>query len=285
MKLFRFLMSKTFFANLVIAIAIAILGFWGVNTFLSSYTHHGDNIDVPDLNSLALSEVEVVLSANTLGFEIIDSSEYDPSFPRGAVVAQYPSAGAQVKTGRILKLTINPFYPRKIEFPNLIEKTKRRAIYDLESKGFIVGELKYVPYIGKDVVIDAKIEERSIEPGEKLSKGTIIDLILGQGLSDELILSPYLRWKTLEEAKAFLLERSLNLGSVIYDEEISDSAAALVFRQNPAPSKVPIVRMGREVDIWLTNDYTKIVNDSLEFQLQAPLDSLMNDSLLNDSTP
>ncbi len=281
MKLLRFLSSKTFFANLVIALILAALGFWGVNSFLNNYTRHGENIEVPNLNGLALSEVKEVLEAQELYSEIMDSSEYDPGFPRGAVVAQYPEAGSQVKIGRVLKLTINPFFPRKIEFPNLIEKTKRRAIYDLESKGFVVGELKYVPYIGKDVVIDAKIEERSVEPGKKLSKGTTIDLILGQGLSDELILSPYLRWKTLDEAREYLLERSLNLGSVIYDEEISDSAAALVYRQNPGPSKMPVIRMGREVDIWLTNDYTKIANDSLEFQVSpAPTDSLANDTTL-----
>lgn len=280
MKLFRFLKSKTFFANLIIAVVLLGLGFLGLNYFLSSFTRHGENIDVPNLNGLALAEVEEVLSAEQLAFEIIDSSEYDPSFPRGAVVSQYPNFGAQVKVGRTLKLTINPFYPRKVEFPNLIEKTKRRAIYDLESKGFTVGELKYVPYIGKDVVIDAKIEERSVEPGEKLTKGTTIDLVLGQGLSDELIISPYLRWKTLEEAKTYLLERSLNLGSVIYDEEITDTATALIYRQIPAPSILPIIRMGREVDVWMTNDYTKIVNDSLEFQVQAPIDSLSNDTTL-----
>ena len=98
----------------------------------------------------------------------------------------------------------------------LVEKTKRRAIYDLESQGFVVGNLIYVPYIGKDVVIEVKIGDRSVMPGEKLTKGTIIDLVLGQGLSDELILSPY----------------------------------------------------------------TKIANDSLEFQLQTPLDSTLNDSVL-----
>lgn len=280
MKLLRFLKSKSFFANLLIAVLLAILGFWAINYFLKDYTRHGENITVPELSSLALSEVDTILKAKELSFEIMDSTEYDPSFPRGAVIAQYPNAGAQVKVGRVLKLTINPFQPRKIAFPNLIEKTKRRAIYDLESQGFVVGELKYVPYIGKDVVIDAKIEERSIEPGAKLAKGTTIDLILGQGLSEELILSPYLRWKTLEEAKTHLLARSLNLGSVIYDEEISDTASALVYRQNPAPSKVPVIRMGREVDLWLTNDYTKIANDSLEFQVQAPTDSLVNDSTL-----
>ena len=278
MKLFRFLVSKTFFINLILMGVVAAALLWGLNYSLDHYTEHGITVDVPDLNGLALTEVETKLEKSKLNFAIIDSAEYDPSFPRGAVIAQYPEAGNQVKTGRELKLTINPFYPRKVELPDLIEKTKRRAIYDLESKGFTIGELQYVPYIGKDVVIDVKIEERSLMPGTKLKKGTTVDLVLGMGLSDELVQSPYLRWKTLEEAEDYLKMRSFNLGSVIYDEEVSDTAAALVYRQNPAPSMEPSIRMGREIDLWLTNDYTKIVNDSLEFQNTALPDSLANDS-------
>lgn len=280
MKLFRFLVSKTFFANLIIMALVAALLIWLLSYSLGRYTEHGSSITVPDLEGLALTEVETRLDKAALQFEIIDSAEYNPSYSRGAVISQYPEAGNEVKTGRVLKLTINPFFPRKVEVPDLIEKTKRRAIYDLESKGFKVGELQYVPYIGKDVVIDMKIDERSLMPGTKLKKGTTIDLVLGMGLSDELVLAPYLRWKSLEEAVEYLKLRSFNLGSIIYDDEITDTAAALVFRQNPAPSLEPSIRMGREIDLWLTNDYTKIVNDSLEFQNPAPLDSLSNDSTL-----
>tara|TARA_R110002050_G_scaffold84581_1_gene180638 strand:+ start:1042 stop:1884 length:843 start_codon:yes stop_codon:yes gene_type:complete len=280
MKIISFLKSKTFFANLVLATLLIAGLFFGLNYFLASYSRHGENIKVADLNSLALSEVDKILSEKGLFYEVIDSSEYDPQFPRGSVVAQYPEAGSSVKVGRSIRITINPFKPRKIEMPMLVEKTKRRAIYDLESQGFVVGNLIYVPYIGKDVVIEVKIGDRSVMPGEKLTKGTIIDLVLGQGLSDELILSPYLRWKTLDEAREDLLASSLNLGSVIYDEEITDTAAALVYRQSPPPSLNPSIQMGREIDLWLTNDYTKIANDSLEFQLQTPLDSTLNDSVL-----
>lgn len=279
MKFIRFIKSKTFFANLILATLLIAGLFFGLNYFLASYSRHGENIVVDDLESLALSEVDKILSAKELSYEVIDSSEYDPSFPRGSVVAQYPEAGSYVKVGRSIRITINPFKPRKIEMPMLVEKTKRRAIYDLESQGFVVGDLIYVPYIGKDVVIEVKIGDRSVMPGEKLSKGTVIDLVLGQGLSDELIPSPYLRWKSLEEAKEALLARSLNLGSLIYDEDISDSATALVYRQSPAPTIFPSIQMGREIDLWLTNDYTKIANDSLEFQLQTPLDSTLNDSV------
>jgi len=280
MKFISFLKSKTFFANLVLASLLIAGLLFGLNYFLDSYSRHGENIKVTNLNALALSEVDKILSEKGLFYEVIDSSEYDPLFPRGSVMGQYPEAGASVKVGRSIRITINPFNPRKIEMPMLVEKTKRRAIYDLESQGFVVGNLIYVPYIGKDVVIEVKIGDRSVMPGEKLNKGTIIDLVLGQGLSDELIPSPYLRWKTLEEAREDLLARSLNLGSIIYDEVINDTAAALVYRQSPPPSLNPSIQMGREIDLWLTNDYTKITNDSLEFRLQTPPDSILNDSVL-----
>jgi beta-lactam-binding protein with PASTA domain len=278
MKLLRFLKSKTFFVNLII-IGLLLSGlFFGLNYYLTTYTQHGLSVKVPTLKGLALTEVETLLTKKELTYRIIDSAEYDPTFSRGSVIGQYPEAGNQVKAGRELKLTVNPFYPRKVELPNLVEKTKRRAIYDLESKGFKVGKLRYVPYIGKDVVMDVKIGERSLMPGTLLKKGTTIDLVLGQGLSDELVNSPYLRWKTKAEAEEYLKERSFNLGSVIYDDEITDTASTLVYRQNPGPSNEPSVRMGREIDLWLTNDYTKIAKDSLEFQLQTLPDTLANDT-------
>lgn len=82
---------------------------WLLNYSLDRYTEHGISVQVPDLSGLALTEVETTLSEKKLSFAIIDSAEYDPSFPRGSVISQYPDAGSQVKTGRELKLTINPF--------------------------------------------------------------------------------------------------------------------------------------------------------------------------------
>lgn len=283
MKLFRFLKSRTFFANIVLAGLALWLIFLGVSYFLDSYTLHGENKVVPNLQKMAIPEAADLLAEKNLGFIIIDSAEFFPAFPRGSVIEQYPAAGAKVKEGREIRLTLNPVKPRKIEIPNVIEKTKRRAIYDIESKGFIIGELQYVPYIGKDVVVDIKVEGRSIKLGESFTKGTIIDLILGEGLGNTLVRSPYLRWMTAEEAKEELLSRSLNLGSVIYDEEITDSATALVYKQVPSPSLDEKVKLGSELDIWLTNDYTKIPDDSLMFQLTSP-DSLFIDSTVNDST-
>lgn len=263
MKLFRFLKSKTFIANVVAVIIVCALLFWGLNAWLDSYTRHGDNIKVPNLQRLSFDEATEALAEKNLNYSILDTSEFNPDFPRGAIIGQYPGAGSDVKEGREIRLTLNRMKPRKIAIPDLIEKTKRRALYDLRSTGFEVKELEYVPYLGEDVVVEVKVNGRSVDPGDKFDKGTAVTLVLGQGLGDVRIKMPYLRWLTFEEARQELLSESLNLGSVRYDEEVEDSAAALVYRQYPNPSTEPSVNIGAEVDLWLTTDHTKIPNDSL----------------------
>lgn len=280
MKLVRFLKSKTFWVNNIVAIIVLVLLFLGLNYWLNSYTRHNENVTVPNLAKLAYTEAMEELKKLELAYSILDSAEFNPAYPRGSVMDQYPTAGSLVKEGREIKLTLNPLKPRKIALPELIEKTKRRAIYDLESKGFKVGELTYVPYIGKDVVVDVKVEGYSVKFKDKFDKGTVVDLILGQGLGNTRIKVPYLKWKNLEKAEDKLLSSSLNLGSILYDEDVTDTLAALVYKQYPAPTLGPAINLGQQVDIWLTNDHTKITNDSLQFltydipdSLQVPIDS------------
>lgn len=274
-KLLAFLTSKTFAANLVLGLVFLVVLFFGLKAWLSATTHHGEKLTVPDLTGLTLEEADESLSETDLRYRVIDSAEYNPDIALGAILEQHPQAGNQVKSNREVLLTINPFVVRKIEVPNIIDKTLRRAVYDLESKGFKVGELIYKPDLAKDVILGFKIGAEEIKPGDKFEKGTTIDLVVGSGLGDERVPVPYLKWLTAEKAELKLLENSLNLGLILYDEEILDSASALVFRQSPEPSHIPKLRLGTTIDIWLTNDSTKIPNDSLSYQYpNMDLDSI-----------
>ncbi len=273
MKIFRFLKSRTFLLNVIIAVIVFGFLFWGLNAWLDSYTRHGQNITVPNLGRLSYQEAEKKLTDLGLKAEILDTAEYNPEMPRGAVVSQYPEPDALVKVNREIKLTINPLKPRKLALPELVEKTKRRAIYDLESKGFRVGPLEYVPFIGKDVVVDVKINGLPVSPNDKFDKGTVVTLVLGQGLGDVRKPMPYLKWLSLLEAKDKLLVNGLNLGSVIYDEDMKDSTLALVYQQYPPADLEPSVNAGSSVDLWLTQDYTKIPNDSLAYKNSGIVDT------------
>ena len=269
---------------MILAVLFFLVVLFGLRAWLYSLTNHGQKIPVPELTGYTLAEAEELLDSKELSFKVIDSSEFNPKLPLGSVVAQYPLAGANVKENREILLTINPFSIRKIEVPNVLEKTLRRAVYDLESKGFAIGQLIYKPDIAKDVILGLQLNDEPIEPGEKFIKGTVIDLIVGSGLGKERVFVPYLKWLTLDKADIKIKSHSLNVGLVIYDEEITDSAAALVYKQSPAPTHKPKLRMGDYIDLWLTNDSTKIPNDSLQFQYPGMDIDSIHTYLETDST-
>lgn len=277
MKFFRFLASKTFWANVILIILFLGGLFWGLNVFLDNYTRHDENLRVPDLSRLDFEEASDKLNEINLYATVLDTSEFDPDFPRGSIINQYPEAGHKVKEGREIRLTVNPMKARKVALPELKEKTRRRALYDLRSKGFQVGELSYVPYLGKDVVVNMKVDGEEVKAGTKLPKGTVVNLVLGEGLEGgEKVMLPYLSSLSFEEARKRLLANSLNLGVVTTDTTVQDTAAALVFRQYPSTTGETKVSMGTEVDVWLTTDDTKIKNDSLLIRQREIADSLAN---------
>jgi beta-lactam-binding protein with PASTA domain len=265
-KLFAFLKSKTFFANLAISVIFGLILIFATNFWLRSTTNHGEAIAVPDIAGVTLEEAERILDEYKLLFKVIDSADFNPKLPLGGVVAQFPLAGEEVKEGRVVLLTINPYVITKIEVPNVIEKTLRRAVYDLESKGFTVGELIYKADIAKDVVLALEVESEEIQPGDKFIKGTVINLIVGSGLGNERVAVPYFKFLTYKEALLKLKSNSLNLGLSLFDDDVTDTATAVVYKQSPSASHEPKVRLGSFIDLWLTNDNTKITNDSLEFK-------------------
>lgn len=270
MKIISFLKTPSFRIHLVVAILTVVIGFFALMWWMGYYTRHGQRIVVPNLAELSFEEATQTLEEMNLAWEVLDSSEYTPEILPGGVVGHYPTAGMAVKENRVIRLTLNPLGPRKIEMPNIVDKTKRRAIYDLESKGFEVGQFVYKPYLGRDVVLGMEVKGIEVNAGQRFDKGTRVDLILGQGLGEEMISVPYLRFLSLGEAKSTIRNASLNLGLIMFDDDVTDTLAAVVYRQYPPPSWERNARLGSNVDIWLTQDYTKIPNDSLEFQLNDP---------------
>jgi hypothetical protein len=50
--------------------------------------------------------------------------------------------------------------------------------------GFQIGKERYIPDLGKDVVRGLEVRGKKIEPGVRLPKNTVIDLVLGDGLEE-----------------------------------------------------------------------------------------------------
>ncbi len=63
----------------------------------------------------------------------------------------------------------------------MIEKTFRQVEPNLRVLGLELGEVTYKPYLGKDMVLEMRINGKLVKPGTKVMKTTKIDLVLGDG--------------------------------------------------------------------------------------------------------
>lgn len=181
MSFVRFLMSKTFLKQLGLALVV-LFGFVMLLMFyLRISTHHNQKIQVPDLAKMTLDEADATLADLDLRWQIIDTTNYNPDYPKKSVIEQIPKAGSFVKQNRTIYLTVNRSDYKSLAIPNVVGRTRRQAEPTLISLGFKIGEITYRPYIAKDEVLQLRHEGKLLKPGDMLQKTAVIDLVLGDG--------------------------------------------------------------------------------------------------------
>jgi eukaryotic-like serine/threonine-protein kinase len=264
MSLKNFLLSKLFFKNLGFALIIAVGGVMILLIWMNFYTRHGQARAVPNFVGLTMEQTVKLAKKSRLRYQIIDSI-YTSTVPRGCIAEQNPKPGFKVKKWRNVVLTINAFHPEMVAMPNLVALPLRQAKALVESSGLEIGQLKYRPDLSIDVVIDQQFNGTNIREGDSIQKGSVVDLILGKGLSNQRTSVPYLLGLKLEPAKNRILGSSLNLGTFVYDNTIvnaSDSINAFVYKQNPEYKNDATLQLGSNIYLWLTVDPAKLTADS-----------------------
>ena len=266
MDFLKFLISKRFFKQLGLAIAIALVLLLSALIWLKIYTHHGQAIRVPDLSGLTEEEVGDVITSRNLRFEVVDSV-YSQEMPRGTVIKQNPRANSIVKKNRRIFLTMNAVNPEMISMPRLVGLSIRQARLALQNAGLVLGDIQYRPDYAINNVLQQMHADSVISEGTSIRKGDVIDLVLGMGLSSKTTRVPDLIGLGLETATEVITDYFLNTGAVTYGDSIAneeDSASAFVWRQYPEFDEFGRLNMGMEVDIWLTIDSTLLpVADTL----------------------
>src|SRR5699024_4887497 len=100
MSLIKFLTSKTFLKQIILAVVALIILVILALQILKMTTNHGEFVVVPDLSKKSLREVEETLDKVDLRYSVLDSTNYNPDYPRYSVIEQSPKADKQVKEGR-----------------------------------------------------------------------------------------------------------------------------------------------------------------------------------------
>jgi beta-lactam-binding protein with PASTA domain len=264
MSLKNFILSKLFLKNLGYAIVIIVGAVLVLLIWMNFYTRHGQARPVPNFIGLTMDQTVKLAKKSRLRYQVIDSI-YTTIVPRGCVAEQNPKPGFKVKKWRNVVLTINAFHPEMAAMPNLIDLPKRQAILLAESSGLEIGLLKYRPDLSIDVVIDQQFNGKNINAGDSLQKGSVIDLVLGKGLSNQRTPVPNLLGMRLDPAKDKILSSSLNLGTFEYDNTIrkeADTIHAFVYKQNPEFKHDATLQLGYPMYLWLTIDSAKLKIDS-----------------------
>lgn len=244
--------------NLLRAVVFLFVMFIGAAAGLRIVTRHGKTVSTPDFTNMTVSEAEAAAARGNVSVKVVDSV-FVKRLNAGVVYRQSPKAGATVKKGRSIFLTINSIVPRKVVMPNLYGYSVTQARAELHNRGLSLGRLNYVRDIATNNVLAQSCDGNEIAAGDLVVNGSAIDLKVGVNSSDNYTSVPKLTGMNYVSAKDALHDRFLNLGRMTFDSNIrtyADSMAAVVYKQTDAPGAGRT--LGSPVGLFLTLDKSKL---------------------------
>ena len=176
--------SLFLWGNLAAMVVTVLLFFFGLKWFLSCYTHHGENIEVPDLYAKDLKTAEMMLEDRGLQLKQV-ATTYDRNLPGGTIVTQSPKAGSSVKEGRQVYVTVNSLTAPKVKIPNVIgNKSYRSTQAELQNLEFEVNPTPIYVDGPRDLVMGIDCNGRAVANGEEVAKYSRLTLRIGNGAGD-----------------------------------------------------------------------------------------------------
>lgn len=237
--------------GIVVALFVTLL-FLFFNFYLPWSTNHGQKIAVPDLINKKISKAEELIDDQNLRIEVTDSV-FNPELPAFTVISQYPKTGGFVKANRKIYVTVSTNKPPIIKMPKLVDASLLNAQMVLQSYGLKLGNVSKVPHFADNVVLKQLFKGKEIKLGSDIGKGSTIDLIVGDGKSNEQVDMPNLIDMSKEDAIQLLQSNDLGVGSFNYDANSSKPRGTIV-KQKPEYEDGGKINKGQTIDIWIAGE-------------------------------
>lgn len=250
------LKKVTVHVALIIGIVILISVLF-LKIYLPSYTNHGQTVTVPDLEGFEYSELQSYLAARDLSFEVSLDSGFNAELKPLSVLKQIPKPDSKVKSGRKIYVTLNSKNAPLIKMPNLVNSLLKNAQEILGNIGLIRGEIIYVPDIGINVVLEQKYRGRNIPEGFEVPKGSQIDLVVGDGLGNQILEVPNIIGLDNIDAEFLIIGSGLRMGRINYVETDTVPEGTIVRQIPPAGATV---KTGEPIDLWIS-EINRRLND------------------------
>lgn len=147
--------------------------------------HSGGEVRVPDLQNLTLEQAEKEL--RPMGLTLSRAGErFEPSVPRGFIIAQEPGPGTPVRGNRRVLVTIS-LGEEFSSVPELFGQSRRGAQLLLERAGLRIGGSTRAPNddVGQDLVAGSDPPAETVLP-----RGTAVALLVSTGPGPEVFVMP-----------------------------------------------------------------------------------------------
>lgn len=274
-EIWLFVSSRIFIKNVLLAIlsiSLLLILTFGI---LKLYTRHGESISLQDYSGLTLDKAAEQLKSQKLKYEVIDSASYDGNLAPGTIMSQDPLPNSRVKEKRTIYFSVNASKPPLVTIPNSIWGLDMKlAEITLASKGLFIDDknIQYREDKAENTVLEIIYSGESYDKPKrdrdmiKVPKGTKLGLVVAERGGGQVAV-PKLVCYTYDEVKFKLSSSKLNIGVILTDETVSDTASAYVYKQMPSYTDGGNIRLGEQVDLWLTQEAP---SGCLDFDLEIP---------------
>lgn len=134
-----------------------------------------ESAQMPDVVDVALDQAKSQLEG--MGLKVTVKNEYHDTIEENRVISSSPTAGATVKLGTKVTLTVSKG-KQKTTVPYLINKSYDEAVYELSTAGLNVGN---VSYEDSDSVDEGNIIRQGLDANSQVPRGTYVDLVVSTG--------------------------------------------------------------------------------------------------------
>lgn len=174
------LMSRYLVGNLLAMALVVAVACGGVKYGIDRYTHHGEEIAIPDVKHKLYGDAEYLLTQAGLQVQVTDTG-YVRSLPPGCILEQNPAAWEKVKSGHIIYVIVNASHTPTITVPDIVDNSSlREAMAKLSAMGFKLTQPEYVPG-EKDWVYGLRAGTRHVATGDKVSVNDALTILVGNG--------------------------------------------------------------------------------------------------------
>jgi len=178
---------------------------------MPNYTNYNQGVTVPDVTKISLDEAEELLESYGLRHEILDRRAHS-AYPANYIIDQAPSAKQLVKPNRKVYLTVNTAEIPQTVVPDVTSMHIRNAEIQLENNGLTVGTRSYESSRFRNTII-----RQSVAPGDTVGRGTVVNLVVSDGLGTRTVDVPELVGKSLSEAQQLIMRAGLRVGEIRFE--------------------------------------------------------------------